>query len=456
MSATLISSNIFANLAELLVSQMEGDSDVATIEQSQVLLKTIMKTFGRSRLFVQLFKNDALSSPRHRDDMTLGKALRYLRSTEKPSADGKVRMDSTDLAIGDLPDIFKRDKKTVEQVLESFERFVRCVEGTISEEAVLAFGSFVTRLGKHVAEWSSGDFDPNASLRSCGVILRLAPVENTVLLLHQSSTLLHLCLSRFAVETDTVSQLLSASKEVARQHHTEDTARTVLFELAGSALHGLLVTPVTLDALLSFIDTQVSDESNDGAISAEQKRVLSESSTGCTSILLRSHPTLHLPTIGPEITMSILHKAGHILILAEKALPGSLPSQLSRITAEAAITQLRVFTYILFSSLQTPMNKGRERLFVLYPMVARAASLCLRASADLLGVSDISGDGAENLSNVFIVFRLVLLAARGTGLEGTHTDPTGRDITSDLSYQAVDGFWSRIWPDWNRLVTISL
>lgn len=70
----------------------------------------------------------------------------------------------------------------------------------------------------------------------------------------------------------------------------------------------------------------------------------------------------------------------------------------------------------------------------LYPNIARSTSTCLRAVGDYLSVTDAHGDGADMLTTLFNLIRLVML--------GTDTE-------------AIEVFWDRTVPDWNRLLTIS-
>lgn len=448
----LTCSLIFGTTASVLVKETDEEGDSILIEQCRLFLRVAIKTFGRSKLFVQLFKNDSVHAASATDGDTLGRALRILRSTERPSADGTVRSSIVDLAVNDLPDVLKRGRQTVEQVLESFDRFAAEIEGEISEDASIAFGSFVNRLGKHIAEWDAHEFDPNPFLRACAAILALSPPGVSTMLLHQISTLLHLCLNRFAVITETVASLLHTSAMVSKAQTTEDTVRTVLFELAGSALHGLHVAPSTLDSLLRYINKQAFPDLSlaaNGQVPIQQRRVLSDSAGGCMSILLRQHASIASTAIDSGLVLAILGQAGVTLCQAEIAISGTLSQHMGSTVSEAAIIQLRAFIPILLVSLDIPMLQARRRLVALYPILARAMSLCLRASADLLGVQDVAGDGAENLSTIFAVFRLALLAA--------HDPPTTSPSPVSLgTEEGVESLWSRIWPDWHRLLSISV
>ena len=73
-------------------------------------------------------------------------------------------------------------------------------------------------------------------------------------------------------------------------------------------------------------------------------------------------------------------------------------------------------------------------------------SLCLRAAADFLSIPDTADDGAELLTIVFAVFRLAILAKQ---------DPAS-NVRSRAEDGAIEALWAKIWPDWYRLVSLSL
>lgn len=432
---------------------MHKEGDPLLVEQCRVWLRLAVKMFGRSRLFVQILKNDAVNASSKMDRTVLGRALHILRISERPGLEGETKMSVVDLAIFDLPDVLKRGRQVVEHVLEAFERFSQQLEGEISEDASVAFGSFVNRLGKHVAEWHADEFDPNPVLRAAANILYLAPRENAVMLLHQVSTFLHLCLTRFAVSFDTIVALLRSSEEVSKSNSTENTIRTVLFELAGSALHGQYVSPSTVETLLRYLTVQAFpdiSEAPNGQVPIQQRRVLSDSAAGCVAILLRQHPALISSSIDPNLLLKIFGEAGTLLISAEMAGSGTLAHHVSTITSEAAIVQVGVVIPILLASLDVDMTHARRRLIALYPILARATSLCLRASADLLVVQDVEGQGAENLSVVYALFRLALLASRNASDVGCRP----RNGHGEGG-EGVESLWTRIWPDWFRLLSLS-
>lgn len=243
--------------------------------------------------------------------------------------------------------------------------------------------------------------------------------------------------------------------------------RTVMFELAGSALSGLAVAPETLDTLLSVCAARVTANQcwleTDGSAqflaesavpfrgstreSVHPQVMAVESARGCLNILLRAHPTIAV-LAGPDSTISILESAASVLLKADMTQPGILAQTLSVMSAEASSVQLGVFTYLLLASLGITMgDDARGRLLAMYPILARDSSLCLRAAADLLAVQDAAGSGAEMLSVVFVVIRLSLLAA---------AEPSSVEERETSQRDEVEAMWNRIWPDWYRLISISL
>ncbi|OCF56840.1 hypothetical protein L486_05695 [Kwoniella mangroviensis CBS 10435] len=424
--------SVFATIAGVLVKENEAEhSDSAVLEQSRVFLRGIIKSFGRSGLFIQLFRVNPATYKPH-ESSSLGKALQLLHASER-TLEGQPSI--FDNVFHNLSDVLKRGRQTVDQVLVSLCRF--------SE-------SLHVELGKHVAEYDQHEFDPNPALKSCAAILDLVqPIASTTLL-HQISTFLHLALTRFNVSHDVLSTLLAVSERVARGQSTEDTVRTVTFELAGSIVHGLNVTPVTLLTLLNFLAVNAfPDHDLDARSFAQQKRVLADSAPGCTQILLRTHPTFAVGQLDADVTLAIMMKTATVLCKAEMIVQGIISQNLGNIITEAASTQVNLFVFLLLSSLDLQMGPARKRIISLYPLLARATSLCLRASADFLTLQDTSGDGAELLSVVFVVFRSTVLAL--------HDSEAGSStLMSNMEEDAMDTFWCRIWPDWYRLLTISL
>jgi hypothetical protein len=162
-------------------------------------------------------------------------------------------------------------------------------------------------------------------------------------------------------------------------------------------------------------------------------------------MLLRTHSAL-VASAGSDQTLSILLNAGSVLVTAETVQAGALAQSISGITAEAAALQLGVFTYILFASLDVTMGEARPRLLSLYPLLARVMSLSLRASADFFSVQDAAGEGAGLLSVVFVTIRLALLA--------TVEPVSSRHDLAGVEWMEL--LWKRVWPDWFRLISLSL
>ncbi|GFZ50618.1 hypothetical protein JCM24511_08376 [Saitozyma sp. JCM 24511] len=418
---------IFCTIGSLLVKEYDDEhGDSSIIEQSRALLNDMVKTFGESGLFLQAFK---------------------MIAKEDSAQDTTSRTHLVDLALVDLSDVLKRGRQTVEQVLLSLCRFSHGLSWDISEEAAQGFGAFLGRLAKHVAEWDATELNPNPIISTCAALLRLAPPTASQTLLHQTSTLLHLCLSRFEVKSESATELLNASDHVFKQLAAENTVRTVMFELAGSALSGLAVAPETLDTLLSFLAESAVPFRGSTRESVHPQVMAVESARGCLNILLRAHPTIAV-LAGPDSTISILESAASVLLKADMTQPGILAQTLSVMSAEASSVQLGVFTYLLLASLGITMgDDARGRLLAMYPILARDSSLCLRAAADLLAVQDAAGSGAEMLSVVFVVIRLSLLAA---------TEPSSVEERETSHRDEVEAMWNRIWPDWYRLISISL
>ena len=273
--------------------------------------------------------------------------------------------------------------------------------------------------------------------------------------MHQTSTLLYLCLARFQVESETITALFKASEGVANAESAENTLKTVLFELTGSMLHGLPTPSKTIFSLLHFLNHDAFSQQQ-AAIgyqaSVEESRLIIESASGCVNLLLRSHPTMVAGDIDPDVLVGILIEASTIMLKAELSTSGSIGQHASNLTKEAVSVQLGLFTYILLGSLSLPMGAARSGVVALYPVIGRALSLCLQATADLLPIPDALGDGVGFLSTVFSVFRLAVLAIH---------DPLDDELPilargeSGGDLEGLQVMWNRIWPDWYRLLSIS-
>ncbi|WVR06582.1 hypothetical protein IAU60_003614 [Kwoniella sp. DSM 27419] len=436
----------FAAIAGALVKESDLEyGDPLVVEQCRVFLYDIIKSFGKSGLFLQLFRLDFTTLPGGPVCLATAMASIQTWAAFSGEADRAAFFDNVFL---NLSDVFKRGKDVLDHVLGALCLFTQALHVDLTEEAALSFGGFIVRLSKHVAEWNANEFDPNAILETCAFALGLVPPSSSIMLLHQCSTLLHLCLTRFGVALTSLDSLLDAAGSVAKAGKTEDTVRTVVYELVGSALHGLNVTPITMHALLSF---SARERAESTISSIRKSSVLSDSAAGCVQVLVRTHPmfaTSHRPNA--DISLDIMVQAGTVLCRAEMMTTGAIARSLVDITSEAVSTQVNLFMYILLASLDVPMCSARSRITSLYPILARAASLCLRASTDFLTLQDTTGDGAELLSAVFAVFRLSVLAL---------TDPAEKQQANEskvtIDEDTMDMLWCRIWPDWYRLLTLS-
>ncbi|ORY30604.1 hypothetical protein BCR39DRAFT_529130 [Naematelia encephala] len=431
---------LFASLAPVLADEQGNQRDSAVLEQVRMLLRQMIQVFGRSGLFVQLFQN---SLPLKSNSRVVAQALQLLYHSEPKPINGSRKASMIETMLLDLLEVFKRDRQTLQQVFNSLATFTNDLHNEITDDAAQIFGSLISRLSKHIAEWDAGDFDPDSMIRSSGDILEVTSVTAAPTLVHQISTFLHLCLARCAVRYESIVMLLRVSDRVANRETSENTIRTVLLEFVGSVIHGHQVATPTLHTLLHFLAADKSATDDE-----QQAGVLSEAAPGCVAILLRTHPSLTAGDVDAELVLPILQEAASILLKAEMEQPGTRGKALDKIPTEAASVQLGIFTYLLLAQLDTGLDRTNSSLPQLFPIVGRAMSLCLRACADYLSLEDAGGDGAEMLSLVFVVFRLVILASSAM-------IPDAEEVRR-LQDDAIEMLWMRIWPDWSRLVSLSL
>lgn len=143
-------------------------------------------------------------------------------------------------------------------------------------------------------------------------------------------------------------------------------------------------------------------------------------------------------------------RSASVLLHAEISASGILGSSLSLMTVEAVGPQLGVFIYLLLASTDISMGASRKGLLNIYPIMARSVALALRGTSDHLSSKDSAGQGAEMLSNVLTVMRLSFVAA-------VDPDEVGKSgILVEQKDDVLDILWNRIWPDWVRLISLSL
>jgi hypothetical protein len=151
--------------------------------------------------------------------------------------------------------------------------------------------------------------------------------------------------------------------------------------------------------------------------------------------------------------VSTFTAAGEILVSVEAASLGNFGHVLAGMTSnvcptagkadnQAVADQLNCYSYVLLAAARQRRLDVLRSIIVIYPSIARALSLALRAATDRLSSQDDGGEGAALLSAVFIVLRLTVFVSQA----GDYI--AGRD--------AIHVLWSRIWPDWLRLVSFSM
>jgi len=253
-------------------------------------------------------------------------------------------------------------------------------------------------------------------------------------------------LPRYNIQLEQIKKLIPVSIAKARRQQTENTIAGVLFSGCQAAMKGLAVTGTSLRSLLDWLG-----DVEDPHLKPERLACIVEDSMGCAAILTRVHPTL--ATIrDAELTMGILKGAATVIVRAEIESQGNTGRILRHLPNEAAPTTLDVFAHILYASFDIRLGPSRSRLLSLYPVLGRATALSLSACADLLSIPDPHGEGAHIASSAFVIMRLAILAVN---------DPPPKeggtfDESTVESQDVLMSFWHRLWPEWGRLLGLSL
>ncbi|WVO14301.1 hypothetical protein L204_101933 [Cryptococcus depauperatus] len=440
---------LFSKVAITMVNEIEAEyGDQAVIEQCQSFLKTIVNSFGRSGLYQQLFLNDSNAVNKgHSNVSPLGKAFQVLYPGNQ--TEEVARVYSPDRVFKDLLEAAKGQRNHLEIILQSFDGFVQAFN-QISESGAQEFGSFLNKLSKTISE-NAWDFDPNPILRASNRVLCLTPSSSAVHVLNQISAILSLCLENCKVERQTIVDLFETAKRISEKTATDNQIERVLFQATKTIVSGLPIAPVSLYALLDSLTTHVYRETPAviSPVPTEYARLLSDIAPGCVKILFKSHPVLTNSTMTADVLLGILTHTGMALCQAEILMPGLLGKSMSKFTLNATSIQLHFFLFLLLSSLNITMGDARTRLYSLYPILSRAIALCLRASADYMTINDSEGNASEMVSLVFMVFRVSLLAIHDGPLRNTEQG------YSEAEDDAINTMWSRVWPEWSRLITFS-
>lgn len=175
-----VSPPIFTSVAKTFVGELTDTGDSSIVESSRSLLKSMIKIFGQSGMFIQIFKVDAVNGQWSQDQSSLKDALKFLVS----AIGGASILDSL---FADTAEVLKRDPDALHHMLSALSDFVAINDAELSEDAAENLGSLITRVIKHVAEWDVTGFDPDHLLSICRHCLDKVPPVST----HVSGTNIH-------------------------------------------------------------------------------------------------------------------------------------------------------------------------------------------------------------------------------------------------------------------------
>lgn len=163
---------IFSSVAKAFVGEMVESGDAAIVEQCRMLLRSIIDTFGKSGMFVQVFKVDSVNSRWSQEKSSIHRAVNVLVGGEGGSA-------VLDAIFADAADILKKDSEGLQDVLASLQSFAAINEMELSEDAAENLGLLISRVTKHVAEWAGASFEPDAMLCVCRYLLNHIPLASS-------------------------------------------------------------------------------------------------------------------------------------------------------------------------------------------------------------------------------------------------------------------------------------
>ena len=373
---TTLGSSLIARVSpSLYLTLSDGSDDTPAVNDRVQVFMHKMVDQSSARFFIQ---TSVLGSDR------FANALRGTKQLDK--------------VLVYFPDVLKRDRNTLDQ----YTRMLQGLAGAqdvdtvdpISSETIESVGSLLSRLARHVAEWDSSEFDPNPTLCFVASILARAPEDDSATLSHQISTFLHLCIARFSINPETVARLLEASSKF----------RSVLeIPTAGAS-------PTTLLALFDHMITRVSPHT-----------ILPTVPSACLAALrMTSRDT------DAETMVQMRLTAAQLLVLLQQTSAGSLRHQLATIPSQF------VYLQIFLPLLMALSNPPSDTLKSLIPLLARVLAASFQQVRGMLSEQDLEGHGADILSQIFAILRVVSTAP------------------------SVPTLWLRIWPDWQELLHASL
>ncbi|CAK9780474.1 hypothetical protein CC85DRAFT_283464 [Cutaneotrichosporon oleaginosum] len=424
---------LFINVAWTVI-RPGGDTEL--VDSGLSFMQEAMSEFGSAGLLLHVLR---MQSDQGRDRPTyLGEAIQMAgRESEDTMQEWLNQL------FRYLPDVLREPRKIITQTALPLANLIKSLKCKLSEESILEFGAFISRLGKLAGEWDSPrDFDPNPVIQTCAHVLKLAPGSSAATLLHQIATFVQVAVTRYTVWLSTLFELVPVTVEVVKQHHPENTVAAVIFDTALAGVRGQTLSAPTLTSLLQFL---AHDENDSSTLTQEREKVMVEASYGCGLLLLREHPSFAVMR-DPELTMKLLDAAATVIVRAEVLAPGNTGFVLSSAPKSSGITQVHVFGHILYASLAVNLGSARADLISLYPVLARATARTMYGWSDLLSVLDPTGEGSQFGENVFIVMRLATLAINDP-------NPTSE---SPATSEALAAFWRRLWPEWDRLLGSSL
>ena len=164
-------STILLQISPLLQGQENARDRTILREEARSLLDALLKTASALRI-PSLLSNQVSPSSKEKG-ASLALAVYEIPKSERKAgqAGGK---DIANTILRQLDEALRQDATLVSVAAQAAIPPLKQLAGEVGDEFVTDLGAFISRLGKHVAESKSSDFNPSYVLQICTVVIQNA------------------------------------------------------------------------------------------------------------------------------------------------------------------------------------------------------------------------------------------------------------------------------------------